>query len=385
MRDSKAIKQGCRLTSEISLRSFREILMNTREIGFISRLLLASLIGTGCSGSSGPSSQDATAGATPDFSKVVPACFAASLSNPILTRGSLLSGSDWNDPSVIKVGSQYVMYASSDNNFDLNIAIYRLVSNDGLNWILSPSSPVFQADPNPAAWDHRAVETPAVVHFNGRYHLFYTGYPLTYADAYSYKIGHATSADGISWVRDASYIIAPNDPYNTTPNLTFNQWISAEPAPVVFQNKLYLYFTAIGANIGLGTTLQVVGLTTSSDGTTWSAPQSVLEPDQALYPRTNWIGYSTPMAVVLNGQMHLFFDVAQDMPWEQLRIHHASSADGITGWTQDSSAIFSQSDFTWTSAQIRSPSALLDGTSLFLWFAGDNGATLAIGESKCAL
>ena len=148
--------------------------------------------------------------------------------------------------------------------------------------------------------------------------------------------------------------------------------------------RLYLYFTAVGANSVLGTTLQVIGLTTW-DGTIWSAPQSVLEPDQALYPRMTWIGYSTPMAAVLNGQMHLFFDVVQDMPWEQLRIHHASSADGITGWTHDSSAIFSQSDFTWTSTQIRSPSALLDGTSLFLWFAGDDASTLGIGASKCVL
>ena len=359
--------------------------MNSRDIGFISLLFLAFLIDTGCSGSAGSSGQNTTAtGTTPDFSKLTPACFTTSASNPILTRGSLLSGSDWNDPSVIKVGSQYVMYSSSDNNFDLNIAIYRLVSNDGLNWTLNPPSPVFEADPNPAAWDHSAVETPSVVYFNGQYHLFYTGYPLTYADAYSYKIGHATSADGISWVRDASYIVAPNDPNNPNSNGTFNQWISAEPAAVVFQNKIYLYFTAVGTDAGLGS-LEVIGLTTSSDGINWSVPQSVLEPDQALYPRATWIGYSTPMAAVLNGQMHLFFDVAQDTPWKQLRIHHASSADGITGWTHDSSAIFSQSDFTWTSNEIRSPSALLDGTSLFLWFAGDNGATLGIGASKCSL
>ena len=204
------------------------------------------------------------------------------------------------------------------------------------------------------------------------------------SDGLSYKIGHATSADGITWVRDSSYIVAPNDPKHTMPNLTFNQWISAEPAAVVFQNKIFLYFSAVGKNSILGTTLQVIGLTTW-DGTTWSAPQSVLEPDQTLYPRTTWLGYSTPMAVVLNGQMHLFFDVAQETPWKQLRIHHASSADGITGWTHDGSAIFSQSDFTWTSNEIRSPSALLDGTSLFLWFAGDDAATLGIGVSKCPL
>jgi predicted GH43/DUF377 family glycosyl hydrolase len=282
----------------------------------------------------------------PDFTKLNPACFTGSASNPVLTRDSLLSGSDWNDPTVLKINGQYVMYASSDQNFDFNINIYRLVSSDGISWSLNPSTPVFQADANAAAWDHRAVETPSIVYFNGAYHMFYTGYPTTYTDVYSYKIGHATSGDGITWVRDASYIVAPNDPGNPAPDMTFNQWISAEPAAVVFQNKIYLYFSAVGANSNVGTTLQVVGLTTSSDGTTWTTPQSVLTPNQSLYPRGTWLGYSTPNAIVLNGQVHLFFDVVQASPWKQLKIHHASSADDINGWTHDTTAIFSQNQFT---------------------------------------
>lgn len=359
-----------------------------RNFVLIALLILASIISAGCSGGS----ISVTLGTAPDFSKLTPSCFVPNALNPILTRGTPATtfAADWNDPSVIKVGNQYVMYASSDNNFDLNIAIYRMVSNDGLNWTLNPTNPVFQADPNTAAWDHRATETPAVVYFNGVYHMFYTGYPVDYTDAYSYKIGHATSADGINWTRDPNNpIVSPTDPYNTTADLSFDQWVAAEPAPVVFNNKIYLYFTAVGANATLGTTLEVIGLTTSSDGTSWSTPQSVLEPDQTLYPRTggsiDWIGYSTPMAAVLNGQVHLFFDVVQNLPWMQLKIHHASSSDGINNWTQDSSPIFTNTDFGWTSSQIRSPTVLLDGTTLYLWFAGDDNSTLGIGEAKCAL
>jgi len=342
-----------------------------RNVVLIAQLFLVSIISAGCSGGS---------------SSATMSCFVPYASNPILTRDSLFTGSDWNDPSVIKVGNQYVMYASSDNNFDLNIAIYRMVSNDGLNWTLSPATPVFAADPNALAWDHRATETPAVVYFNGMYHMFYTGYPVAYTDAYSYRIGHATSADGINWTRDPNNpIVSPADPYNTTPDLSFDQWVAAEPAAVVFNNNIYLYFTAIGANLGVNNTLEVIGLTTSSDGTSWSTPQSVLEPDQTLYPRTgNWLGYSTPMAAVFNGQMHLYFDVVQEMPsWTQVRIHHASSSDGISNWTQDRSPIFKRSNFNWTSSQIRSPTVLLDGTTLYLWFAGDNNSTLGIGEAKC--
>jgi predicted GH43/DUF377 family glycosyl hydrolase len=321
---------------------------------------------------------------SPDYSKLTPTCFASSPSNPVLTGGSLFSGSTWNDPSVINVGNQYVMYASSDHNFDGNIEIYRLVSSNGLAWSLSPSAPVFSHSSDVSAWDFKSVETPSVVYFNGKYHLFYTGYPSTHTDSTSYKIGHATSDDGITWVRDASYILAPTNPAGA-PNLDFNQYIVAEPAAVVFNNKIYLYFTALGANVDVGTTLQVIGLTTSADGIAWTTPQSVLTPDQTLYPRSTWLGYSTPSAIVLDGKIHLFFDVVQETPWKQLRIHHASSSNGVSGWTQDSASIFSQASFGWSSNEIRSPTALLSGASLALWLSGDNGSVLSIGQASCSL
>jgi len=364
--------------------------MGVRRI-VLSLLFALALSLPGC-GSGGSVTPGTTVNTTPDFTKLKSTCFAASASNPIMTRGTPSTSfqADWNDPSVIKVGNQFVMYASSDNNLDLNIAIYRLVSTDGLNWSLSPATPVLQADGNASAWDHKAVETPSVVLMNGVYHMFYTGYPSTYTDSKSYKIGHATSLDGITWSRDANNpIVVPNDPTNSTPNFTFDQWVTAEPAAVVFNGKLYLYYSAVGSNLTNGD-IQVIGLTTSTNGTTWSTPQEALRPDQTLYPRTggttNWLGYSTPMAAVLNGQMHLFFDVVQNSPWKQLKIHHASSSDGLTNWTHDSAAIYSNTNFAWTADEVRSPTVLLDGTSLYMWFAGATAApVLSIGEAKCAL
>ncbi len=337
------------------------------------------------SGSKSPSTTSSSSNTNPDYSKLQPNCFVASSSNPILTRDSLFAGSDWNDPSILKVGNQYIMYASSDINFDFNISIYRLVSSDGLNWTLNPSTPVFEADTSGSAWDHRAVETPSVVFFKNQYHMFYTGYPSTHTDSKSYKIGHAVSSDGITWSRDASYIVAPNDPTNNTPNLTFNQWVTAEPDAVVFKNKIYLYFTALGSNLSVGTTIQVIGLTTSSDGNTWSTPISVLEPSQSIYPRNTWLGYSTPNAIVLDDKMHLFFDVVQASPWKQLKLHHAYSTDGESNWTHDSQPIFENTDFSWTSNEIRAPGLLLNNKTLYMWFAGDNGSVLGIGHSSCSL
>ena len=139
--------------------------MNLHNTGLIS-ILFISLVCTGCNGgksNSSTSTPPATTITPPNYAKLTPSCFSASASNPVMTRGAPATAfaADWNDPSVIKVGNQYVMYATSDNNFDFNIGVYRLVSSDGLNWTPSPATPVLQADPNVSAWDHQSVNQNA--------------------------------------------------------------------------------------------------------------------------------------------------------------------------------------------------------------------------------
>jgi hypothetical protein len=143
---------------------------------------------------------------------------------------------------------------------------------------------------------------------------------------------------------------------------------------VVHDGQLYLYFTAFGPDAKLGKGLQFIGLTTSKDGVHWSAPERVLDPDQSLYPAADgWVGYSTPNVIELDGQVHLFVDVAFDADgssWKQVRLHHAVSADGKTGFVQDVAPLASAGDFPWAVDEIRSPDALVDGKTLRLYFAG---------------
>jgi len=286
----------------------------------------------------------------------------------------------WNDPSVIKVGSQYWMYASATNNFSFPVRLYRLVSTDGATWTLNPGEPGAEilAVGTAGQFDAGGTETPSVVFFGGQYHLFWTGYADEVGrpgySVYEFRIGHATSLDGVTWTKDATFIVGPTGASTDPPNLDFDQYVVGEPGPVVFNGKIYLYFTAIGADLSLNNTSQTIGVTTSSDGSTWSTPVQALAVDQSLYPRSaNWVGYSTPNAAVINGQVHLFYDVANDHgnnTWQQERLHHAVSADGLTGWTQDSAPIRSMGDPSWTAAEIRSPAALLDSSTLRLYFAG---------------
>lgn len=321
-----------------------------------------------------------------DPSRLNAACIQENLeAEPQLTRGTGFEGSDWNDPHALNdEGGGFVLYASSDKRFNGDIALWRLSSTDGGSWALDPEDAVLEASAEEGAWDHRAVETPSVVQFQGKYHLFYTAYPESYEDVTSFAIGHATSDDGVAWARDTGPLLQPTDPTGEV-NLDFDQFVVAEPGAVVFDDTLYLYFSAVGASVEVGTTLQVIGLTTTTDGETWTAPEEVLSPDQALFPRAEWVGYSTPAATVIAGELHLFFDVVHDAPWQQVRLHHASSADGRAGWAVDETSLLTTEDVSWASREIRAPSALLDGETLRLWFAGDDGATLGIGASSCDL
>ena len=309
-----------------------------------------------------------------------------------IDNDDFFTNSHWNDPHVLYTGGEFVMYASSDSyvsNWDGYVRIFRFVSDDGKNWCITNGGDPVLALGASGEWDEHCTETPAVVYFNGLYHMFYTGYDVAYdyedigADSTwgtadddnaskHFKIGHATSPDGINWTKVGA-IINPSSPY-TDPNLDFNQYVVGEPGPVVFNNQIYLYFTATGAAAEVGTTWQTIGLVKSnSDATSWSTPQRVLTPRLDLYPRNSgdeYIGYSTPNAIVLDGEMHLYFDVATNDPWKQVKIHHAYSSDGESGWIQDDTPLLEREDYFWTADEIRSPAALEYDNDLYLYFAG---------------
>lgn len=311
-----------------------------------------------------------------------------------------LSGPDvnwtWNDPHVLKLGNAYWMYASATDAFVFPVRLYRLSSTDGTQWARNPTTPVL-ADAAPGAWDAGGLETPSVVYFQGQYHLFYTAYPYKVGDpnhsAFDYRVGHAVSNDGATFSRASTVpVVAPSGTTDLDPSNDWYAFIVGEPGAVVHDGELWVYFTAVGADAGLGTSLEVIGLVRSADGVNWSPPELVLKPDQNLYPRgEDWVGYSTPNALSTGGGVHLFFDVARQPAggdWKQLRLHHAFSADGASNWVHDPVAIAAAGDFAWAVDEVRAPHALLDEGVLRLYFAGHelNGAGdehFAIGMASC--
>lgn len=294
---------------------------------------------------------------------------AGARADPVLAAGRLREQGLWNDPHVLKLGDEYVMYMASsiERPFRPPIVPFRAVSDDGFEWSLSPTAPLL----SPRGTPFENIETPSVVLHDGVFHMYYTG---VYAEGTvpSMAIGHAVSKDGVHWEDEQRAVIEATGTVSD-----WNGYLVAEPGAVVHEDKIYLYFTAMAARPGGDPPqLQTIGLATSDDGYEFDEPRLVLRQSESLYPATRgFVGYSTPFALVLDSRVHLFYDVAAfvaggNPEWQQVALHHAVSDDGVTEFREDSLPLLVREDFHFTSGEILAPSALVDDDELRMWFSG---------------
>jgi hypothetical protein len=323
--------------------------------------MLAVLVALGCAGSARVEAQESAR-----------ANWSVAAGNPIVKAGDLRDKGLWNDPCVVKLDDgTYAMYltTSTKEPFKPPILPFRAVSRDGIAWKLDPAGPVLDTAGTP----YVNIETPSVVRYHGQWHMYYMGV-LPPGSVPASHIGHAVSPDGIHWTHDprGTRVIAASG------NVAdWNGFLVSEPGAVVFKDRIYLYFGALGARPGLKPPqLMTIGLATSADGSVFDTPRRVLSQDETLFPPSKgYAGYATVSAVVDDGQVHLFYNVVSNAALtgsdiEQVALHHAVSTDGVGGWRQDPLPIFVRSDFDWTEGGIIGPSVIIEGGKVRMWFAG---------------
>mgnify|MGYP002379717006 CR=1 FL=1 len=289
--------------------------------------------------------------------------------NPIIGLGDLSEFGAWNDPCVLKVPDGYVMYLTSNRSkaADSPVEPYRAVSADGFQWRLDPSGPLLRVD----GTSYIKLETPHVVEYEGQFHMYLSAvYPE--GQVPTMAIVHARSSDGVTW----QFSNGGKPVISATGKLAdWNGYTVAEPGAVVFNDQIHLYFSAAGARPGgKPPILQTIALARSRDGTTFDRPQIVLRQSDLFPPERGYVGYSTPSPLVIEGRVHLFYDVAHHQngripEWLQVALHHARSTDGIH-FDQDPVVLAKQHGAPWLASEVRSPSVLLEGSVLRLWFAG---------------
>lgn len=298
--------------------------------------------------------------------------------NPIIRYGDGFADAAWNDPCILKEGDQYIMYITAADGFVLSeentVKVFRQVSMDGYEWTLSPITPVLEA----ASGTYYAggTETPSVVKKDGIYHMYLTCYPPGNSPS-EFVIAHATSLDGLSFSMDDQPVLESDG------SATMYGELVGEPAAVVFNDSIFVFFTAGG--IVSEVPVNSIGLMKSSDGVNFNDAQIAVTLPEDVYPSSEeYWGLSTPSALAIHDSLYLFTDVAQmiDGNWTQVALHQFKTFGSTGIWYHDDAPIHTRADFDWTNgdylAEIRSITPYLEEDGLLrIWYAGNNLASIS--------
>ena len=244
------------------------------------------------------------------------------------------------------------------------IAALMLWANVGMaqtEWEKYPGNPVLDLGAS-GTWDDYSVLTPTVF-FNGtKYQMWYGGY-----DGSNYRIGYATSTDGIVWEKH------PENPVlDLGASGTWDDEYAYQPT-VLFNGTEYQMWYA-GYD---GSTNYRIGYATSSDGIVWEKypDNPVLEPGVSGTWDDHHVG--TPTAL-FDGTEYQMWYAGDDGP--NRRIGYATSTDGIV-WEKhpDNPVLDLGASGTWDDYVVYTPTVLFDGTKYQMWYGGYDGSNYRIG------
>ncbi|MFA8343188.1 MAG: hypothetical protein ACEPO8_09500 [Rhodothermaceae bacterium] len=281
--------------------------------------------------------------------------------NPIVIPGTTGSWESkyTNSPSVIFDGTLYKMWYTG---FDgTNYRIGYATSSDGINWIKYTSNPVLDIG-NTGAWDSKRVLSPTVIYDGIEYKMWYSGS----ADDGTYRIGYATSPDGISWTKHSGNPILTSGAAGS-----WDSYYVSGPTVLYDGNNYKMWFSGYDEqNIK-------IGYATSSDGINWNKYSG--NPVMSNDPGNSW------EAIHVDGPTVLFDGKNYKMWYSgfgttSYKIGYASSADGIN-WTRSSEnpVLDLGNSGTWDNTHVFYPTVLYDGIKLRMWYHGSSGTSYSIG------
>ncbi len=196
--------------------------------------------------------------------------------NPVLDIGPTGSWDEKhsNDPIVIKVGNNYHLWYSGENN-SLESAMGHATSSDGIHWQKDTVNPVLKRDLS-IAWESGSLGTPGsgglygispghILYEDSVFTLWYWSIEPTDNPEFPWGtigVGVATSTNGVNWTKYSGNPILRRDRTPGKANVyDFNGWST----PSVVKLESGYIMLAETPSFG-GTTLSIA---TSSEGKSW--------------------------------------------------------------------------------------------------------------------
>ena len=293
------------------------------------------------------------------------ATFTKSPSNPVLGLGA--SGS-WDDydvyvPFLQKIDGTFHMWYGGRKNpaaggvWKIGLA----TSADGINWTRSSSNPVLNSGPA-GSWDESQVDQPSVLIDGSAYYMWYQGKNALIKT----RFGLATSADGINWTKSSS-----NPVLNLGPSGAWDDARIADPDVLKINGTYYMWYAGMD-----GSTWRI-GLATSADGINWTKSSSnpIMNPGPSGAWDDVWV--TSPVVMMMGSTYHMWYSGYDGSAW---RVGRATSPDGIN-WTRSASnpVLDLGPSGAWDDARIICPGILLEGSSIYMWYSGHDGSNYRIG------
>ncbi len=218
------------------------------------------------------------------------------------------------------------------------------------------------------SWEESTVYLPCVLLVESVFHMWYDG-----AWGWIEKVGHATSSDGSIWTKD---------PLNPVLDVgTSGSWDDTQVFPmagsVIFDNNIYRMWYG-GCNTS---NRWQIGYATSDDGSVWTKDEAnnpVMMPGSS----GEWDDHSViPGTILMNGSTYdmWFSGVTPDNRW---RVGYATSTDGIS-WTKY--LLNPVLDYglvgTWDHQQVWNSSVIYDSAGQIhkMWYSGGDFMSGSLG------
>lgn len=294
----------------------------------------------------------------------------------------------------------YVVQTLAETNIGWLKQVGHPVDYQNATWTKYGTSPIVETGP-PGAWDSLHVVANSVLSVNDVYHLYYTGS----SDGQLWSIGHATSSDGIHWVKDQSNPIIVNAheflvihenglfkawytdssiypwPVQYVVSTDGSEWqqgwngsvLSAGPSawdsgtiragPVLHNSTGYsMWYSATSDGYTWS-----VGLAVSNDGINWTkySGNPVLTYDPSIQWRSVRV-FALSVLETPSGLVMWFFGSNIQVQ----RVGVATSTDGISWQLSAQPVLDVGPPGSWDSGSLSFSSVLQLGNSLWMWYSG---------------
>ena len=229
--------------------------------------------------------------------------------NPIISASLNWEGSQLEPGIVIKDGNLYKMWYSAGTLTKTNIGY--AYSENGINWT-KHSEAVLTCGPA-GDWDVGRVGAPTVIKKDGSYKMWYQGATDEFPAFATFRIGYATSSDGIQWEKyNDPATPAPfsaSDPVLSVGNS--GEWDShriGHPCVLPTEEGFEMWFNGTAPTIYLN---DRIGYAISQNGITWE--KWLDNPIIKNYP--SWgDGYMFTTVLKFDNKYHSWFSSAKYIP-----------------------------------------------------------------------